>query len=116
MNTDGNNQGWEVFEEETYTASARKCGSAEYIDRITANVDYGLSRKPTGFLKVRGYESLYLAKTTLRIIGSEVIPSFRIWFRVDSKKRRVFKQHIEIAPPEDMGFADDPFDPDEIPF
>jgi len=116
MSTAGNNQGWEVVEEETYALSVQYCGGAEYIDSITEQVDYSLSRNPTGFSLIPGYQNLYLAKTKLRIVGSDVTPSFRIWFRVDSKRQRVVKLYIEITPPEEMGFADDPFDPDEIPF
>ncbi len=117
MSTGGNNgDGWEVVEEETYALSTQYCGGSEYVDSITGQVDYALSRKPTGFFKIPGYQTLYLAKTKLRIVGSEITPSFRIWFRIDAKKRTVIKLYIEIAPPEDMGFADDPFDPDEVPF
>jgi hypothetical protein len=116
MSTDGDSGGWEVFEEETYRLAANQCGGAEYVDRITEPVDYTLSRNPTGFLKIPGYPNLYLAKTKLRIVGPEIIPSFRLWFRIDADRKRVFKEYIEISPPEDMGFADDPFDPDEIPF
>jgi len=116
MSTGGNSDGWEVVEEETYALSVQHCGGAEYVDSVTEQVDYHLSRNPKGFLKIRGYQNLYLAKTKLRIRGSEVIPSFRIWVRLDLQRRRVHKLYIEVAPPDEMGFADDPFDTDEIPF
>jgi len=116
MSTGGNNEGWEVVEEETYALSAQYCGGAEYVDSITEQVDYSLSRNPKGFLNIPGYQNLYLAKTKFRIVGPEVTPSFRIWFRVDTKRRQVHKLYIEVAPPEEMGFADDPFDRDEKPF
>ena len=116
MNTDGNSEGWQVAEDESYVRSVASAGGYEYIDEIIAPVDYALSRNPTGFTKIPGYESIYLAKTKLRFLRNEIVPSYRLWFRVDAKRRRVWKLWIEIAPPEDMGFADDPWDDDEIPF
>jgi hypothetical protein len=111
MNTDGNNDGWDIFEERSYALAADQCGGLEYVDRVTAQVDYALSRNPTGFQKIPGYQDLYLVKTRLRITPQEVVPAFRIWFRVDRENRRVLKEHVEMTPPEELGFAEDPFDP-----
>ena len=108
--------GWRVFEEESYNRAVAQLGTHEYFDDALAPVEYALHRNPLGFKKVPGFETLYLAKTKLRLFGLEIIPSYRLWFRIDVHDRAVAKLWVEIAPPEDMGIADDPFDPDEIAF
>lgn len=115
MSTGGDSQGWNVAEEESYVRAVAQAGGFEYIDPIIAPIDYALYRNPLGFQKVPGYQDLYLAKTKLRILGSEVVPSYRLWFRVDLGARTVWKLWVEVAPPEDMGLADDPWGDDDLP-
>jgi hypothetical protein len=55
-----------------------------------------------------------MAKTVLRFTDyGEIIPSYRLWFRVDENTLTVYKLWIDIAPPEDMGYWDEE---DDAPF
>jgi len=66
---------------------------------------------------VPGFPGIHLAKTKLRLLGLEVIPSYRLWFRVDEAHRAVHKLWVEIAPPEDMGYGQSFWDEeDDLPF
>ena len=108
--------GCQVLEEESYQRAVAQCGSYEYLDDTLAPVDFALHRNPLGFAEVPSFPGIHLAKTKLRFAGLEIVPSFRMWLRVDVAARRVHKVCVEIAPPDDMGFARDPWDENEIPF
>ena len=111
----GNGSGWQVVDEESYERAVAQCGSFPYLDEILAPVDYALHRNPTGFPVVPGYANLYLAKTKLRFIRSEVIPSFKLWFRANNDNRMVHKLYIEITPPEEIPYGESFWDED-LPF
>jgi hypothetical protein len=104
--------GWTVIEEQSYEIAVAQCGTYQFFDEALAPLDYALHRNPLGFEAVQGYPDIYLARTKLRLLGPEIIPSYRLWFRVFPQKREVHKLWVEIAPPEDMGLWDD----DEVPF
>lgn len=110
-------RGWQVIEQESYERAVAQCGSHEFFDDALAPIEFALHRNPTGFPSVPGFQGIHLAKTKLRISGLDVIPSYRLWFRVDEEGRRVFKLWVEIAPPEDMGLGESFWDEeDDIPF
>jgi hypothetical protein len=94
-------------EEESYDRSVAQCGSHQFFDEALAPIEHALRRNPLGFERLRGYKGIRLAKSKLRLIQREIIPSFRLWFRVDEGERTVFKLYVEVAPAEDMGLTDD---------
>ena len=98
--------GWQIIEEDSYRISATSCGTPQQIDEALASITYALHRNPTGFSKIPGHRSLYIAKTKLRLTLSEIIPSYRRWFAADEASRTVRKLWIEMTPPEDMAFDD----------
>jgi hypothetical protein len=104
--------GWAIVEDSSYTLAVAQAGGYPLLDQALAPLDYAFHRNPLGFPVVPGFPEIHLAKTSIRIFGSEIIPSFRVWIRVDSGARMVHKLWVEIAPPEDMGFWDD----DDNPF
>lgn len=103
--SDGN--GWIIRDEHSYELAAAQCGAYPLLDDALAPLDYALHRNPLGFDQVPGYPGIYIARTKLRLFGLEIIPSFRLWFRVDIDRREVHKLWVEIAPPDDMGLWDD---------
>lgn len=109
--------GWQVIEEDSYERAIAQGGSYEFFDEALAPIEYALHRNPLGFPAVPGFRDVHLAKTKLRIFGPEVIPSYRLWFRVDEDRRTVHKLWVEIAPPEDMGIGESFCDEDDdLPF
>lgn len=109
--------GWQIVEADSYERAVAQCGSHQFFDQALAPIDYALNQNPTGFRLVPGSSFLYLAKTKLRLNGLEVIPSFRLWFRINEESRTVTKLWVEIAPPEDMGIGESLWDSeDDIPF
>jgi hypothetical protein len=99
--------GWEVFEEESYERAVAQLGTHEFFDEGLAPITYALNRDPTGFQKVPGFPDIHLAKAKLRFIGMEIVPSYRLWFRINPVAMCVYKLWIDLAPPEDMGFWDE---------
>lgn len=99
--------GWQVYEEESFNTAVAQCGSHQFFDVALAPLEYALHRNPLAFEEVPGVPGVRLARTTLRLNGLEIIPSYRLWFRLDEARRKVAKLWVEIAPPEDMGLADD---------
>jgi len=99
--------GWEIIEEDSYERAVAQLGTHEFFDEVLAPITYALNRDPTGFREIPGFQDIYLAKTKLRFIGMEIVPSYRLWFKVDYALRRVLKLWVELAPPEDMGLWDD---------
>jgi hypothetical protein len=97
-------KGWKIVEEPSYELATAQGGGHEFFDDVTELLHYALHRNPTGFPQVPGYQGIYLAKTKLRIRLPEVIPSYRLWFRLDEATHTVHKLWIEIAPPEDMEY------------
>ncbi len=57
--------------------------------------------------------SFHVDGTKLRVFAQVVIPSYRLWFRVNAETKFVHKLFIEIAPPEDMAFGDSLCDKDD---
>lgn len=109
--------GWEVFEEGSYERAVAQLGTHEFFDDALAPITYALSRNPAGFRKIPGFQDLHLAKTKLRFIGLEIIPSYRLWFRIDHAQRSVYKLWVDMAPPEDMGLKSSLWDDeDDTPF
>jgi hypothetical protein len=117
INSDGNSGGWQIVEEESYALSVSQCGTFEFFDEALAPIEYALSRNPLGFPAVPGFPNIHRAKTKLRVFAQMVIPSYRLWFRVNTETKFVHKLFIEIAPPEDMAFGDSLCDKDDdLPF
>lgn len=110
QNSDG--RGWAVREEHTYELAVAQCGGYQFFDEALAPLEYALHRNPEGFDLVPGFKDIYIARTKLRLLGAEIIPSYRLWFRIDQASREVHKLWVEIAPPEDIGL----WDSDESPF
>jgi hypothetical protein len=104
--------GWEILEEQSYERAVAQIANHEFFDSALAPILYALNRDPTGFPVVPGID-VRLAKTKLRFVGAEIIPSYRLWFKIDHAKRRVHLLWVEISPPEDMGVWNEE---DEIPF
>lgn len=76
-------------------------------DEALAAITYSLHRNPLGFPTMPNVRGIYLAKTKLKIIGREIIPSYRLWFRVSEADKTVFKLWVEMSPPDDMAFWDE---------
>lgn|SRR5579871_4827207 len=112
-NGNGPPRGWQIVEEQSWDVAVANCGTHQFFDDALAPIDYALHRNPLGLPVVPGFPNLRIAKTKLRFIGGEIIPSYRIWVRLDEQNRVVYKLWVEIAPPEDMGLWDED---DEIPF
>lgn len=110
---DINGNGWSIIEDPSYEISVAQCGSFPFIDEALAPIEYALHRNPLGFERIPGFENIYLAKTKLRFIRGEIIPSLRLWVKILPEVREVHKLWVEIAPPEDMGYWDDD---EKIPF
>jgi hypothetical protein len=104
--------GWNVVEEESYERAVAQIGNHESLDLALETISYGLFRRPQGFPET-SKPGIHIAKTTLRFTDSEIVPSYRLWFRVVEETETVHKLWIEIAPPEDMGFWDEE---DDAPF
>jgi hypothetical protein len=117
INLDGNGGGWQIIEEGSYKLSVHQCGTFEFFDEALAPIEYALSRNPLGFPAVPGFPNIHRAKTKLRVFAQVVIPSYRLWFRVNAETKCVHKLYIEIAPPGDMAFGESLCDKDDdIPF
>lgn len=111
--SDGREEGWQILEEESFARAVAQCGTHYFFDEALAPIDYALNRNPLGFPEVPGFPNIRLAKTKLRLLKTtEIIPSYRLWFRVDEATRIVHKLYVEIAPPEDMGFGESLWDED----
>jgi hypothetical protein len=104
--------GWKIVEEESYDRAVAQIATHESLDVALELISYGLYRNPQGYPKT-AYANIHLAKTKLRFTDSEIIPSYRLWFKVDIITETVHKLWIDIAPPEDMGFWDEE---DDAPF
>jgi len=78
------------------------------MDENLAPILDALTLNPLGFPVVPGLNAVYLARTSLAVRQLELIPSYRVWFRVDEKARRVHLLFVEMAPPEDMQTDDEP--------
>jgi hypothetical protein len=105
--------GWNVVEEDSYERAVSQIGTHESLDIALEFISYGLHRNPLGFLRTE-YHQIFMAKTVLRFTDyGEIIPSYRLWFRVDENTLTVYKLWIDIAPPEDMGYWDEE---DDAPF
>lgn len=111
MNLGGN--GWEIIEEESYERSIALLGGHEVVDEVLEIIFYGLHRDPRGFSQVPENPGIRQAKTTLQFVHMEIIPSYRVLFRLDEGARRVHMLWMEIAAPEEMGFLGDE---DDFPF
>jgi hypothetical protein len=113
----GQNNGWEILEENSYDRAVAQCANHQFFDEALAPIIYALHRNPLGFKNVSGFANIRLAKTKLRLKGPEIIPSYLLWFRTDIAERRVYKLWVELASPEDMGIGKSLWDEeDDISF
>lgn len=99
--------GWEIVEDANYPLSVGKLGGAAWVDWATAPILYSLSRNPLGFELVPGHASVRLAKTSLRIEGSELFPGLNLWFKAEEGARRVVLLWVEVTPSGDLALTDD---------
>ena len=93
---------WQIVEAHSFPVSVASLGTAEDIDCALQNVDFALYRNPLGFSIVPGTRTIRLAKTKLRISGLQVVPAYRLWFRVDIENRIVTKLYVELCPVAEM--------------
>lgn len=104
--------GWQIVEDPSFELAVSQCGSHEFFDEALAPVIWGMHRNPKGFDQVPGFPGIYIARTKIRLIGLEIIPSYRLWFRIVDETRTVHKLWVELAPPEDIGLTDNLWDDD----
>jgi len=108
------NEGWQVVEDDSFELSLAQFRDTKAIDSALGPIELGLNRNPLGFPEVPGFPNIRLAKTKLHFLGAEIIPSYRLWFRLDEVTKTVHKLFVELTPPDLSGFPDD--EDDDIPF
>ena len=97
--------GWEIVEEASYARSVAEIHEIlAHLDEAVAPLDYALHRNPEGFPQVPGIDGILLAKTSIRFVGTRVIPSLKLWFRIDRGARRVHKLWLAVSRPEEMEY------------
>ena len=102
MNSGGS--GWQIVESEDYERSVAQAGSHQELDVALGPVIYALYRNPTGFDSTN-QPNIHIAKTKIRIFDGGFIPTYRVWFRIDSIEMIVTLLWVELSPPDDMGFG-----------
>jgi hypothetical protein len=98
---------YQIAEENSYLPSVSALGRVNEIEENIGFIDYALHRAPQGFPIVEGMTTVRLAKTKMRISLSEIVPAYRLWFRIDEGKKVVHKLYLELCPPSDMAFDDE---------
>ncbi len=104
---------WQVLEANSYLPSVKLLGNLAEIESYVENIDYSLHRNPLGWPLVPGTKTIQIAKTKFRITAEKIIPSFRMWFRVDHEARQVHKLYLELCPADELRFDSDD---EDIPF
>ena len=100
--------GWEIVEEPSYARSVAEIAELfAHLDEAIAPLDYALHRNPEGLPEVPGVRGIFLAKTSLRFIGTRIIPALSLWVRLDRESKRVYKLWLSVSSPEQMGFWSD---------
>ena len=108
--------GWQIVEADSFDESVLQAGGHPEVDEGLAWVDEALNKRPLGFNRLHPNSNIYFVKTKLRIKGAKVFPSYRLLFSVDAATKTVTKLHVKACEPDEMPFADDPWNDGESPF
>jgi hypothetical protein len=108
--------GWQIVEADSFDESVLQAGGHREVDEGLAWVEEALNKNPRGFNRLHSASDIYFVKTKLRIKGARVFPAYRLLFSIDVGTKTVTKLHVKACQPEEMPFADDPWDEHEPPF
>lgn len=108
--------GFQIVNEDSYEDAVLNCGGHQFVDEALCMVDEALNKYPLGFQALSNSSDVRFAKTKLRISKGTLIPAMTVFFTVDAERRIVRKLHVKWSSPEEMAFADNPWDSDEPPF
>src|SRR4051812_6356550 len=117
-NTSGGfgSSGWQIVEHDSFEESVLRAGGHVEVDEGLAWVEEALNKNPRGFNRLHKDSDIFFVKTKLRIKGSKAFPAYRLLFSLDAATKTVIKLHVAALDPEDMPYADDPWDNGESPF